>query len=340
MRLDDAIERRHSLVQKLWWLILARVTISILLFFARALWVHGANPRGWTEVFTPLLVVCGLTVFYALALSFSKWLLFQARIQFTIDIILVTWLIWTTDVVHSPYIAIYIVVIAASSLFLGPRDSLALSVGFAGAFTPSAAAILNGVGPVGFGDLVDGSRAQAFQSIGLFDIAFLVVGLLSARLAERQSRSDVRLQVATQSLANLRALHERIVESIRSGVVTTDLEGRVFTFNTAAQEITHYSDEAIRGKDASILFSNLKDHVAQTLSALQKGDNSPRFETSCLTSEGMRLRLGYSISPLSTEAGETTGMVITFQDLTQVRRLEETSRRQDRLAAIGSMAEA
>jgi two-component system sensor histidine kinase PilS (NtrC family) len=52
----------------------------------------------------------------------------------------------------------------------------------------------------------------------------------------------------------------------------------------------------------------------------------------------MHLRLGFSISPLSSEAGETTGMVITFQDLTQVRTLEETSRRQDRLAAIGRMA--
>jgi len=41
---------------------------------------------------------------------------------------------------------------------------------------------------------------------------------------------------------------------------------------------------------------------------------------------------------LSAESGETTGMVITFQDLTQVRSLEETSRRQDRLAAIGRMA--
>jgi two-component system, NtrC family, sensor histidine kinase PilS len=74
------------------------------------------------------------------------------------------------------------------------------------------------------------------------------------------------------------------------------------------------------------------------LRAVQTGSPSPRFETSCLTSEGMRLRLGYSISPLSTETGVTTGFVITFQDLTQVRSLEETSRRQDRLAAIGRMA--
>src|SRR5262249_47406840 len=34
----------------------------------------------------------------------------------------------------------------------------------------------------------------------------------------------------------------------------------------------------------------------------------------------------------------TSGMVITFQDLTEIRTLEETSRRQDRLAAVGRLA--
>src|SRR5204863_1214368 len=62
------------------------------------------------------------------------------------------------------------------------------------------------------------------------------------------------------------------------------------------------------------------------------------LEAECLTAEGLRLRLGFSISPLFSEAGETTGMVIAFQDLTQVRALEEASRRQDRLAAVGRMA--
>jgi two-component system sensor histidine kinase PilS (NtrC family) len=338
MGLDDAIERRHSLRQKLWWLILARITASILLFFARTLWVHGANPQAWTEVFMPLLVVCGLTVLYALALSFSKLLLLQARVQFVIDIILVTWLIWTTDVVHSPYIAIYIVVIAASSLFLGPRDSIVISVGCAVAFTASAVAILNGIGGIGFVTLIDSGRVQTFQSIGLFDIAFLVVGLLSARLAERQSRSDVRLQAATQSLATLRALHERIVESIRSGVVTTDLQRRIYTFNAAAEEITGYDEADVRGQDASIFFGELKEIIADSMELESLAEASPRFESDCLTADGLRLRLGFSVSPLFSEAGDTTGTVITFQDLTHIRALEETSRRQDRLAAIGRMA--
>src|SRR4030095_15534637 len=146
---------------------------------------------------------------------------------------------WNSDVIHSPYVALYIVVIAISSLFLGSRDAMVISVGCALAFS-ACALVSTAFGQVPADRLGNGSVSHTVQSVGMFDIAFLVVGLLSARLAERQSRSDVRLLAATQSLATLRALHERIVKSIRSGVVTTDLEGRIYTFNLAAQAITGY----------------------------------------------------------------------------------------------------
>ena len=338
MGLEETAERRYSLGQKLSWLILGRLTAALLLFVARALWVHGGNAQAWLETLSPLFIVCGLTLVYAIARTFSKALLLQARIQFAIDIVLITWLVWTTDVIHSPYIALYIVVIAASSLFLGPRDAVVISVACAVAFTASALAVLSGLGRIQPAELLDTGRVKTFQSIGLFDIAFLVVGLLSARLAARQSRSDVRLQAATQSLATLRALHERIVESIRSGVVTTDLQGRIYTFNAAAAEITGYHEADVRGQDASIFFGELKEIIADSMNTTIASDVSPRFEADCLTADGLRLRLGFSLTPLSSELGETTGTVITFQDLTHIRALEETSRRQDRLAAIGRMA--
>jgi two-component system sensor histidine kinase PilS (NtrC family) len=198
--------------------------------------------------------------------------------------------------------------------------------------------VLTGFGQQSTHDLLGAGRSQTFQSIGLFDISFFIVGLLSSRLADRQSRSDVRLMAATQSLASLRALHERIVESIRSGVVTTDLQGRIYTFNAAAGEITGYKQEDVRGQDASILFGEIKGIIANSLKAASVSDASPRFEADCLTGDGLRLRLGFSVSPLFSETGDTTGTVITFQDLTQIRGLEETARRQDRLAAIGRMA--
>jgi len=335
---EDDVVRRYSLGEKLWWLIVGRVAAALFLFFARAIWVRESGNQAWAAVWPALFVVFGLTVFYALVHRFSEGLVFQARFQFLIDIILITWLVWTTNVIQSPYIALYIVVIAASSLFLGARDAIVISLGCAVAFTTSALVVLNGVGRLPTGDLLDAGRAQTFQSIGLFDIAFLVVGLLSARLAERQSSSDVRLRAATQSLATLRALHERIVESIRSGLVTTDLQGRIYSFNAAAEEITGYDEADVRGQDASIFFGDIKQIVADSLDTARVEDAGPRFEADCLTADGLRLRLGFSVSPLFSETGETTGTVITFQDLTHIRALEETSRRQDRLAAIGRMA--
>lgn len=339
MSVGDGIERRYSLSEKLFWLILARLVVAIILVCARVFWIQSSSRQAWLQVLPALSVVCVLTVVYLVAHRFSDKFLLQARIQFLIDIVLVTSLVWTTNVIYSPYIALFIVIIAASGLFLGPRDTIVISVVCVVAFTTSALVILTGFGGSETPDFLDANRSQAFQSLGLFDISCLVVGLLSARLAERQSRSDVRLIEATQSLASLRALHERIVASIRSGVVTTDLQGRIYTFNAAAEEITGYKEQDVRGEDASIFFGEIKDIIEDSLDLTDTGSESgSRFEADCLTAEGLRLRLGFSLSPLYAESGETTGTVITFQDLTQIRALEETSRRQDRLAAIGRMA--
>lgn len=334
---EHTADTGRSAASKLGWLIVGRLLVALLLFVVGLIWNRaGDTQQPISKSLVLLVIVSGLTIAYSLILRLSTNSLLQAKVQITVDILLITWLVWNSDVIQSPYIALYIVVIAVSSLFLTARDAVVTSVGCALAFTFCALAL------TGFGShsprLLDGSLSQTIQSVGMFDIAFLVVGLLSARLAERQSRSDVRLAQATQSLANLRALHERIVESIRSGVVTTDLEGHIYTFNLAAEEITGYSQETVRGKDASIFFGELSGRIDDSLQAVEAGEASPRFETDCLTPEGLRLRLGFSLSPLFSESNETTGIVITFQDLTQVRALEETSRRQDRLAAIGRMA--
>ena len=276
MGLEEATERRYSLGQKLWWLIIGRLAAAVILFVARGFWVHGGNLQAWVATLSPLFIVAGLTVLYALARTFSKALLLQARIQFVIDIILVTWLVWTTDVIHSPYIALYIVVIAASSLFLGPRDAVIISFACAVAFTAGAVAVLNGIGRVQSAELLD-SGASANISI-CRPIRYCVS---RRRLAFRsaggagQSRSDVRLKAATQSLATLRALHERIVESIRSGVVTTDLQGRIYTFNAAAAEITGYNEADVRGQDASIFFGDLKQIIAELDGCCGTGRSQP-----------------------------------------------------------------
>jgi len=325
---------------RLWWLIVGRAAVAVLVLLAGAVWARGtfaANVPDSLQSIKPLIVVvAALTLIYSAAHVLWKNYSLQARFQFLGDVLLVTWLVWITGAVRSPYTALYILVISAASWFTGPRGALITSIGSAAAFNACALLLLNGVAPRGSVS-VEESLPTVIQMMGLADVSFLVVGLLAAKLAERQLHTE-QLAAATRSLADLRALHERIVESIRSGLITTDLEGRIYTFNAAAEEITGYKADEVTGKSASMFFGEMNRQIADSMEAAASGKVSPRFEVDSLTQSGFMLHLGFSIAPLFLESGETSGLVITFQDLTDVRVMEETARRQDRLAAVGRLA--
>jgi two-component system sensor histidine kinase PilS (NtrC family) len=333
-----------SLRRRLWWLIAGRFVLAVALFglsllLGRSTAASGAGLDSLRNTLLFGLLVLLLSALYAAALRFSRaGVQWQAGAQIFFDVLLVTWLTGMRGDLHSPYVALYIVIISVAGIFLGVRGALVTSVGCAVCYTFVVFASAFGWLRVNAGDVTAASVPEVIGNVGLHDIAFFVVGLLASRLAERQAHSDVQLIEAKHALADLRALHERIVESIRSGLVTTDLDGLIYTFNSAAEEITGYTAEALRGQDVSILFGALKFKIEESMRAAEEGATSPRYEADCLTAEGLRLRLGYSIFPLFGETGARTGLVITFQDLTQVRALEETSRRQDRLAAVGRVA--
>ncbi|MFN2455348.1 MAG: nitrogen regulation protein NR(II) [Pyrinomonadaceae bacterium] len=337
------MEENAESVRGLWWLTLGRLAVALLLLLASALWMSDQNVRA-TRYFAAqgalpiFFVVLALSIFYVFALRFFAHVRRQTGVQLFTDVMLATWVVWATGDIYSPYAALYIIIIAIASIFLGSRGALAIAILCVAFFTGMGISTITGVLQPYVPIITAASSVKAIQTIGLNDIAFLVVGLLAARLADRQSRSAVRLIAATQTLADLRALHERIVESIRSGVVTTDLEGQIYTFNAAAEEITGYKATDVRGQNASIFFGEISEKIDESMRAAAMNAPSPRFEANCLMPDGLLLRLGYSIFPLFSEAGETTGHVITFQDLTEVRALEEISRRQDRLAAVGRVA--
>src|SRR5439155_1351048 len=300
----------RSLGTRLWWLILGRTVTAVILLLLGAFWRHNALESSLSSSLrrvAPILwAVAAVTVIYSAGHLLWKYYLAQARFQLFADVLLVTWLVWATCDLHSPYAALYIVVISVSSLFIGPRGALISSLGSAAAFTACTLLALNGIGPVASRAVSNESLANAIQSMGLADLSFLVVGLLAAKLAERQLQSDVQLAAATRSLADLRALHERIVESIRSGLITTDFNGRIYTFNAAAEEITGYKAEDIRGQNASIFFGDMTRQIADSMQAAKEGKVSPRYEVDCLTQSGFMLHLGFSIAPLFAESGETS----------------------------------
>ena len=329
---DNMLRANVTLAQRVQMLVIGRLVVIFLLLVTSWIWTSGSAqftlqsiPQGPLLVF---ILSVGLTAVYFFLLRISSRLEWQIRAQFITDALLVSWLVLRTGDMMSPYITLYIVLIGVSSIFLRPASTIAMAVLCMGLFM--VVALLAVFDVVGSG-AAPAPPGRVVQIVSFHSVAFLVVGLLASRLADRQMSGE-KLREATKSLQNLRALHERIIESIRSGLITTDLEGRIFTFNAAAAEITGYTTEYVSGKPIFTLFANPDDFK---LSAQGVVDGQERAEADMITPDGFRVRIGYSVSDLYSEDNEASGYIVTFQDLTQIRSMEERIRRKDRLAAVG-----
>src|SRR4051812_3434768 len=181
-----------------WWLIAGRVLAAAVVFGASALWWGGATGareetgRLGGSATTIVIAVLSLSVVYALVLRFTRVRpRAQAGAQLAIDAVLITWLVWVTGNLYSPYTALYIIVISMASIFLGARGALMTSVGCAAFYTATMLAIASGWLDRAGAALTPASLAKAVEAVGLNDVAFLFVGLLAAQLAVRQTRSEV-----------------------------------------------------------------------------------------------------------------------------------------------------
>jgi two-component system sensor histidine kinase PilS (NtrC family) len=338
--LNDAKKRLASeeMTRKLQNLIIGRLLVIFLLLVA--VWVFNSGPLKLSLEYFPremlfvLLISVGLTIAYFFILRLNQNYKWQVRIQFLSDSLLITWLVWRTGDLTSPYIMLYIILISVAGVFLSARETILTAVICVFLFTGLSVLSANSV-VRSFGTLPETHRVV--QIIGFNVAAFLIVGLLASRLSARDASGE-KLKETAKSLANLRLLHERIIESIRSGLITTDLDGTIFSFNAAAAEITGYTAEQMIGRPIETLLKGVSKSIAYSLETTASGDHHPRFETDLVTPEGFFVHIGYTISPLISEEGETTGLIITFQDLTEIRTMEESVRRKDRLAAVGRVA--
>ena len=340
MKLNEKFfSNETNLTQKIQTLIIGRLLVIFLLLVASWFYNSGGNLKLTLDnfpqyLFLVLLISVGLTIVYFFILRLSKSYAWQIRVQFLLDALLITWLVWRTGDLTSPFIMLYIVSISISSLFLSAKETLLMSALCVFIFTILSVAAASGF-IRSFG--VTPEPSKTVQIIGFNVVAFLIVGLLASRLSDRHASGE-KLKETAKTLANLRVLHERIVESIRSGLITTDLEGNIYTFNATAAEITGHKAEEMRGKSIFSLFGNIEMPIQNALDVTESGDKTPRFETDVITPEDYAVRVGYSISPLYSEDGVTTGLIVTFQDLTEIRSIEESGRRKDRLAAVGRVA--
>ncbi len=324
------------------WLIGLRLLLSfVFLGSVTALRVWGALPVAGRPLFTLLAVTFGLSALYLVLLP---WILNQRRFaqaQIGVDLLFQTALVHYSGGLDSAFSFVYIFTIYAAAALLGRRESLlaasASSILYGGLANLHYYGILLGWGGAGRPAWDRHPSYAAFQ-VFLNIVAFFLVAVLSSHLADRLREAGQRLRERTRDLRKLQTLHRDIIANIPSGVMTLDLQGRIVSFNEAAEHITGYPAAALcdrpwaespfagcPGLGASLADPGTWTRHQTLLEEIQRQD-------------GRRIPLGIGLSPLRDEAGDTLGLVVIFQDLTERRRLEEQLRQADRLAAAGQLA--
>lgn len=335
---EKAAAANSALMQRMQTLIIGRLVLIFLLLVTTWFWAAGSLRLSFDKFpqwLIPLFVIAvGLTIVYFFVLRLSSHYRWQVKAQFVLDTALITWLVWRTGDLTSPYVSLYIVLIGVSGFFIRPVSTLILAS--LAAVMVIVLAVLTGAGAIEAYGTVP-TLDKAIQIVSFNVVALLVVGVLAARLAQRHA-SGYQLEETVRTLESLRALHERIVESIRSGLVTTDLDGNIYTFNAAATEITGYHLDQVQGRPLVEIFGDIQEQIDLSLHAAGEGEQLPRFESDLQTPDGFAVRIGFSVSLLMSDKNEATGLIITFQDLTEIRSMEESIRRKDRLAAVGRVA--
>jgi two-component system sensor histidine kinase PilS (NtrC family) len=323
-------------------LIAVRVVVSTLLL-GSAILVQISRPGAFP--IDPFFFLIGLTyalsVLYLASLRFVDRYSWIADAQLGADAILVSAFIHVTGGITSYFSSLYLLPIMAASTVRFRRGALQVAAFSAvlylalvssqylepTAFFPAS---WQALGPQ---ELPTARFAQYTVAINLF--GFFGVALLSGSLAENLKTTGASLERASTQIADLRAFNQYVIDSMLSGLVTADMGGRILTFNRAAAAITGLNAVQAIGRDIGDVLQ-LPAQFRVRLQTLGE-TRSQRADHQYRSPDGRLMEIGMTATTLSLPDGRS-GYLFTFQDVTDVRRLERGARIQQRLAAVGEMA--
>lgn len=325
---DQELEQRVRRIMLLRVFFLTGFVVLLLVFQERL---------GITAPIEPLCMVIGVGFFmslvYAILFIFLT-LTENASLQVVGDLLLVGGILFTTGGIDSPISFLFLFVIIASSVTL-PR---------AAAYLAASGAIII------YGLLVDLEYFEIITPVYLFPeskvpfesgyvfyviflniVSYYTVAYLSSFLSHRLRMVKEELARASINLEEQRAFNRNIVQNMGNGLITINPEGKITSINPAAITLTGYSVEESLDYPIGQLIPlvELKD----LLSGEGSVDLPKQIEGEYKRKDGRIIFIRIKISHLADL--NVPGYILVFEDLTEVKEMQEKVLRTEQLAAVG-----
>ena len=330
---------RPELERQLRWLMILRVvTVTTLLISAFGIELLVRPGQTLRPLFFLSATTYGMVLLYA---ALDRWLSGTRSfiyIQLVGDALVVTAFVSITGGLDSPMSFLYLLPISVASMLLYRSGGLALA---GVSWTLYTGLVVFGsrwfhLG-VGFADSVERVPGRVLYHLVVHLVGFVAFAILASYLSGRLHDQGKELMERRGAVVRLQALNENIIESIHSGLVTTDLDGRINFINRGGCEITGHSQAMVEGRSLENVFG-LDAGFLREARRLLLAKRRFRFEKHFATSDGRRIFLGIAMSNLQDRMGSPLGYILIFQDLTEIHAMEQEVRLKERMSALGEMA--
>ncbi len=317
-------------------LLLVRTGITFALL-ASVVSVHFQEPE--------LFLAGGFKFLYAAVVLSYGWLLLRfalwgsnelslpvSILQAIVDVAFVSIIVFATGLYDSVFAFMYVVIILLGSLELFLKGAMIWAVLSAVSYVSMLYLQMRGALVPPGAEGVHLVWSQFLRPSLTNSIGFLMTGVLSGILGEDIRKTRQRVQAREDDLQKLESFHKQVVDNIPSGILTSDMLGRLSLINDTACTILGVRREEVTGKPVEKVLGGMELSDSRTEFGL------PRSEIFFRRADGAEIFLGFTASPMKDGDGKVIGRVVIFQDLTPVKLMEERIRIADRLAGVGELA--
>lgn len=319
---------RGDLRTRIVWVTVFRTVAALLLFGVLAARLLARLPVALSErdslAFTTQGAVFLLSAIYGVWLRWGRYERPLAVVQIAGDLLTAAGVVLLTGGGESAFSFLFLLAILAGAILLAHRGAVAAAIGSATLFTLVIVAVQWNLIDASYGALPLAPRTLVFAlSSNLLSQALIAV--LASYLARQLLAAGGKLSEREADLRKLAGLQRQILASMPSGLITCTAQGEVVYINEAGRAILGLGESAVPEPP-------LVDVLIAHARSLRTGDR--RVELLVTTSGGPKV-IGLGASRLT---GEADSLLLLFQDLTELRRMESALRRADQLASLGRLS--
>lgn len=329
------MEKVQNIQEWLSWLTRVRLLFIVLILAVGAVWPQYFPTSGAYRLFLPLLLLW--IVFALFELLLVRWMphaTWQGGIHVACDAVMVTGVVYATGLQDSYFNSLYLLVIIVATILFSRRSAYVVAV--LCLFSLGGVTLLVNSGRLPLSSMTSPTESGLRIWFLSNSLGFLVVAYLGSVLAQSLRSKGKELQEKSDELLDLQDFTQDIIHSMRGGLLTTDATGCVTLLNRTGEEILGRKFIDVRGQN--LREWNEEFWLPGKVGGMEKAGQ--RREIEFQTPDGQQRYIGMSVSPLRSRDAERSGYVFNFQDLTDLRRLEQEVATKERMAALGRLSAA